>query len=83
MSRGVGCAWANRPGIYTLVKTYVDWISKIISDGQCEKSDDTKKSDDIKKSDHSQSANKASKTNTKTKHKSSPVRDEEKFDLEN
>lgn len=77
MSRGVGCAWANRPGIYTLVKTYVDWISKIISDGQCEKSDDTKKSD------QSQSVNKASKTNTKTKHKSSPVRDEEKFDLEN
>ena len=78
MSRGVGCAWANRPGIYTLVENYVGWINKIISDGQCEKPVEPKKSENYPENANQEDP----KTNSKSKHKTSPVRGEDKFDLE-
>ncbi len=35
VSRGNGCARFNRPGLYTRVKRYLDWIRDTARDGQC------------------------------------------------
>ena len=32
VSRGMGCAYFNHPGIYTRIKKYLNWIDSIIWD---------------------------------------------------
>ena len=36
VSRGKGCGLKNRPGIYTRVESYLDWIKKEARAGNCE-----------------------------------------------
>ncbi len=59
-SLGVGCAWANRPGIYTNVEHYVPWIKSIIEDGICHQRTETqniKSGDYIPQTDIDNSSN--------------------------
>ena len=35
VSRGEGCANFNRPGIYTRIKSHLNWIHRVIQGGNC------------------------------------------------
>ena len=35
VSRGKGCGLKNRPGIYTRVQTFLDWITQEAKSGNC------------------------------------------------
>lgn len=41
VSRGLDCAIVNTPGVYTRVRSYIQWIHKIITRGNCAGSNST------------------------------------------